>query len=113
MMLETEGGAPLVLTGSGVAVGYPREFNDRFDICGSKGSIQWDGDTLRLLGPNAREQHFEMQAQYAEMYQSCFTIAARDFSNAIRTKQPFPAEASDNLETLKIVEDGYRLSGTA
>jgi predicted dehydrogenase len=111
MMLETVDGAPIVLSGSGVAVGYPREFNDRFEILGSKGSITWDGDTLRLLGPNAREEHFDMQERYAEMYQSCFTIAAREFAEAIRSGKPFPAEATDNLETLKIVEDGYRLNG--
>ena len=111
MMLETVDGAPIVLSGSGVAVGYPRDFNDRFEILGSKGSITWDGDTLRLLGANARAEHFDMQERYAEMYQSCFTIAAREFADAIRNKKPFPAEATDNLETLKIVEEGYRLNG--
>jgi predicted dehydrogenase len=112
MMLETTDGAPIVLSGSSVAIGYPREFNDKFEIFGKTGSITWDGAMLRLLGPNAREEHFDMQGRYAEMYQSCFTIAAREFADAIRNKKPFPAEATDNLETLKIVEDGYRLSGT-
>jgi predicted dehydrogenase len=111
MMLLTTDGAPIVLSGSSVAVGYPREFNDLFEILGSKGSIVWDGSTLRLLGANAREVHFDMRGRYDEMYQSCFTIAAREFADAIRTGKPFPAEATDNLETLKIVEDAYRLNG--
>lgn len=111
LMLETTDGAPLVLSGSGVAIGYPREFNDRFEILGSKGSISWDGNRLRLLGPNEREEHFDMQARYDEMYQSCFTTAAGDFADAVRSGKPFPADATDNLATLKIVEDAYRLNG--
>ena len=33
------------------------------------------------------------------------------FRDALRTGAPFPTEAPDNLETLKIVEDVYRLEG--
>jgi predicted dehydrogenase len=47
------------------------------------------------------------------MYQSCFTIAAREFAEAIRSGKPFPAEATDNLATLKIVEEAYAMAGKA
>jgi len=112
MMMETPDGAPVVLSGSAVVVGYPEGFNDKFEILGSKGSITWDGDTLRLLGPEPREDRIPMRERYDEMYQSCFTIMAGNFKDAIENDRPFESEAEDNLETVRVTEEAYRLSGT-
>jgi len=102
----------VVLSGSAVVVGYPEGFNDKFEILGSKGSITWDGDTLRLLGPEPREDRIPMRERYDEMYQSCFTIMAGNFKDAIENDRPFESEAEDNLETVRVTEEAYRLSGT-
>jgi hypothetical protein len=44
------------------------------------------------------------------MYQSCFATAALKFRDAIRGGTPFETGGDDNLETLRIVEDAYRLA---
>jgi predicted dehydrogenase len=111
LFMKTEGGAPVVISGNSAAVGYPKSFNDRFEILGSRASIVWEDNVLRLLGPEPREEAFDMEGQYAEMYQSCFTTAALAFREALRSGGPFPTDAKDNLETLRIVEDAYRLAG--
>jgi predicted dehydrogenase len=111
IFMETPAGAPVVIAGNAVAVGYPDAFNDRFEILGSRGSIAYDAGLLRLLGPSPREERFDVKAGYDAMYQSCFTAAAIAFRDALLTGAPFPTEAPDNLETLKIVEDVYRLAG--
>ena len=111
IFMETPRGAPAVIAGNAVAVGYPDVFNDRFEIMGSRGSIAYDSGLLRLLGPAPREERFDVKEGYDAMYQSCFTAAALAFRDALRSGAPFPTEAPDNLETLKIVEDVYRLAG--
>jgi len=51
-----------------------------------------------------------VEAGYAAMYQSCFTTAALKFRDAIRDGTHFETSGEDNLETLRIVEDAYRLA---
>jgi D-apiose dehydrogenase len=111
ILMETPAGAPAVIAGSSVAIGYPDAFNDRFEIFGSRGSIAYDSGLLRLLGPAPREERYDVVAGYDAMYQSCFTVAALAFRDAIRSGAPFPTEAPDNLQTLKIVEDVYAMTG--
>lgn len=111
ILMETQSGAPVVLSGSSVAVGFPDRFNDRFEILGASASLTFADDVLQLLGPDAREERYDMsEAGYAAMYQSCFTAAALKFRDAIRSGAPFETGGDDNLETLTIVEDAYRLA---
>jgi hypothetical protein len=49
-----------------------------------------------------------MSVRFAQLFARPYRLAFRD---ALRTGAPFPTEAPDNLETLKIVEDVYRLAG--
>jgi len=113
IFMETPAGAPVVISGNGVAVGYPSSFNDQFDVLGSRASIVWKNDVLRLLGAQPRDVRFDTEAQYNEMYQSCFTTAALAFRDAIQNGTTFETDARDNLETLKIAEDAYQLSRAA
>jgi predicted dehydrogenase len=113
LFMETKAGSPVVIAGNNVAIGYTDRFNDKFEIHGSKASLAWDGTVLRLLGPEPQEVKFDTQGQYAEIYQSCFTSAARIFADAIMTGAPFETDGPDNLQTLEIVEEAYRLSRLA
>lgn len=113
ILMETSSGAPVVLSGSSVAVGYPDRFNDRLEILGARASLTFEDGALRLLGGDPQEERFDMEGGYAAMYQSCFTTAARNFRDAIINSTPFETGGEDNLETLKIVEDAYRLAGVA
>lgn len=110
IMMETPSGAPVVLSGSSVAVGFPDRFNDRFEILGAKASLAFADGALQLLGPEAREKRYDIEAGYPSIYQSCFTAAAHKFRDAIRHGTPFETSGDDNLETLRIVEDAYRLA---
>lgn len=111
IMMETPSGAPVVLSGSSVAVGFPDRFNDRFEILGERASLMFEAGRLRLLGSEPREEAFDVEDGYATMYQSCFTTAAASFRDAILNGTPFETGPDDNIETLKIVEDAYRLAG--
>lgn len=111
IMMEMPSGAPVVLSGNSVAVGFPDRFNDRFEILGANASLTFEDGSLRLLGPGADTQSYDMSdIGYAAMYQSCFTTAALKFRDAILSGSPFETGGDDNLETLKIVEDAYRLA---
>jgi D-apiose dehydrogenase len=111
IMMETPAGAPVALSGSSVAVGFPERFNDRFEALGARASLTFEDGVLRLLGPEPREERYDMSAAgYAAMYQSCFTTAAVRFRDAIVSGGPFETGGEDNLETLKIAEDAYRLA---
>lgn len=111
IMMETPSGTPVVLSGSSVAVGFPERFNDRFEILGANASLTFADGSLRLLGPEPREERYDVDAGYDAMYQSCFTAAALKFRDAIRNGTPFETGGDDNLETLRIVEDAYRVAG--
>jgi predicted dehydrogenase len=111
IMMETPSGAPVVLSGSSVAVGFPDRINDRVEILGAGASLTFAVGVQRLLGPDACEERYDMSdAGYAAMYQGCFTAAALKFRDAIRSGAPFETDGDDNLETLRIVEDAYRLA---
>jgi predicted dehydrogenase len=110
IMMETPSGAPVVLSGSSVAIGFPDPFNDRFEILGASASLAFADGVLRLLGPEPREERYDVEGGYAAMYQSCFTAAALKFRDAILGGTPFETDGDDNLETLRIVEDAYRLA---
>ena len=117
LLLETFEGAPVLVAGSGVAKGYPRRrFNDRLEIMGSRGSVIWsqEDSVLRLLGDEQQEVRFGVgETGYAALYQSCFDAAAQLFRDGLINGTPFESDVRDNLETLRIVEDAYRLSGSA
>jgi predicted dehydrogenase len=109
LFMETKAGAPVVIAGNNVAIGYTDRFNDKVEIHGSKASLIWDGTVLRLLGPEPKEIAFDTKDKYDEIYQSCFTSAARIFRNAVMDGGSFETTGPDNLETLEIVEEAYRL----
>jgi predicted dehydrogenase len=43
-------------------------------------------------------------------YQACFDRAIAHFTDCLRTGAPFETAPEDNLETLRLVEDAYRLA---
>jgi predicted dehydrogenase len=80
---------------------------DRLDMLGDKGSIRLDGPLLTCSGDNPGEQRYDLAVEYQGSYNR--TIA--HFVHALRDGTPFETAPADNLETLKLVEDCYRLSG--
>jgi predicted dehydrogenase len=89
------------------ANGFPAVQIDRLDVLGDKGSIRLDGPLLTCSGDNPGEQRYDLAVEYQGSYNR--TIA--HFVHALRDGTPFGTAPADNLETLKLVEDCYRLSG--
>ncbi len=103
ILLQTQTGAPVVLSGSFVAPGFGTVVSDRLELIGSRASILFDGDTLQLRGAAPERLRFDLQAGY----QACFDAAIGHFVARLRDGQPFETDAADNLRTLQLVEDAY------
>jgi len=103
LFLETAGGAPVMLAGSFVAPGFGTAVSDRLEIIGSRASVVLDNGTLALLGPRPQTLTYDMDREY----QHCFDAAFRHFVDCLRAGIPFESPATDNLKTLRLVEDAY------
>ena len=80
---------------------------DRMEILGDKGAIKLDGAQLTCSGVSPQERIYDLATEYQGSYNR--TIA--HFVQSLRDKTPFETAPQDNLETLRLVEDCYRLSG--
>lgn len=116
ILLETDpGGAPVMLAGTYVAPGLASggsapvgtQTSDRLELIGSRGSVVMTDDRLELRGDRPES----MAIDYAGAYQACFDEAVAHFAARLRDGGPFETDAVDNLETLRLVEDAYRLAG--
>jgi predicted dehydrogenase len=100
-------GAGVTVFASFAAHGFPAAQVDRLEILGDKGSIRLDGPTLTCAGEAPAELHYDLPTEYQGSYNR--TIA--HFVQSLRDNTPFETAPIDNLETLRLVEDCYRLSG--
>ncbi|MGH8617180.1 MAG: Gfo/Idh/MocA family protein [Burkholderiales bacterium] len=106
LMLETAAGAPVVLAGSFVAPGFGAAVADRLELIGSKGSVLMDDQAIELRGTEPMRAPVDFKAAY----QACFDSGIAHFVECLRTGAPFETAPEDNLETLRLVEDAYRLA---
>jgi predicted dehydrogenase len=87
--------------------GAPPAPTDQLWIFGSEGTVNLDGSVLRLFGPRPREVSFDPGVSY----QAAYDGAIAHFVSALTHGQGFETSAVDNLETLRLVEAAYRVSG--
>lgn len=117
ILLETDpGGAPVVLAGNYVAAGHGgsrkgsaavgAQTTDRFDLAGSRSSVVVTDQALEMIGASSER----VAVDYPASYQHCFDAAVAHFADRLRDGRPFETSAEDNLETLRLVEDAYRLA---
>ena len=107
IQLTTGNGAGVAVFASFAAHGHPAVQVDRLEILGDKGAIKLDGPSLTCSGASPGERTYDLATEYQGSYNR--TIA--HFVNALRDNKPFETAPQDNLETLRLVEDCYRLSG--
>ena len=105
--LKTASGAGVAVFASFAAHGAPAEQRDRLMILGETGTIQLDGADLSITGAHNERISFDQPTVYLGSYAA--TIA--HFVHALRDGTPFETAPQDNLQTLRLVEDCYRLSG--
>jgi D-apiose dehydrogenase len=103
---------------SGVAVqvfatlaahGAPPAAPDRLEILGPDGAIRLQGSELSMTGRATRRRTFDLAATYEDSY----AAAIAHFIDRLDDGAPFETSPTDNLETLQLVEDCYRLAGRA
>lgn len=104
IFLETAARAPVIVTGTMAAPGYPPNAPDALEIVGSKASAVLAGSELRQLGSKGRVERYDAAAGY----QSSFDRAVDHFASCLIDETQFETSAADNLETLRLVEQAYR-----
>ncbi|MGH6712181.1 MAG: Gfo/Idh/MocA family protein [Bradyrhizobium sp.] len=107
IQLQGANGAGVTLFASFVAHGHPATQIDRLEILGDKGAIKLDGARLTCSGVSPQERVYDLAIEYQGSYNR--TIA--HFVQSLRDSTPFETAPQDNLETMRLVEDCYRLSG--
>lgn len=107
ILLETETGAPLVVSGTMVSPGSPPFGRDCVALVGTRGGIVMENDLMQFRG----ERPEEIQYEHAQAYQACFDAAIAHFVRCLQTGEPFETNVEDNLETLSLVEQVYRGAG--
>jgi len=107
IQLETEDGAGIGVFASFAVHGAPPSQADWLEIIGETGTLRLDGATLSCIGPAPQTQHYDL----AEAYQGSYSATLAHFVDALASGAPFETAPADNLETLRLVEDCYRLSG--
>ena len=107
IQLRADNGAGVSVFASFAAHGHSATQVDRLDILGDKGAIKLDGSRLSCSGASPKEQTYDLATEYQASYNR--TIA--HFVKSLRDISPFETAPQDNLETLRLVEDCYRLSG--
>ena len=103
IFLETAAGAPVEVTGTMAAPGYPSRPPDRLEIVGSNASATFADSELRLLGPAPRSQSYDKDRGY----QASFDGVIAHFVDCLESGAPFETDAAENLATLRLVEDAY------
>jgi D-apiose dehydrogenase len=107
IQMTGERGATVSIFASFAAHGYPATQVDRLDILGDRGAIRLDGPNLICTGEAPAAKHYDLAVEYQGSYNR--TIA--HFVQSLIDNTPFETAPEDNLETLRLVEDCYRLSG--
>jgi predicted dehydrogenase len=107
IFMETANGAPVIVTGTMTAPGFPSRGQDRFELIGTKGSAVVAGTQVQLLGPRSDSQEYD----FDEGYQASFDGVIAHFVDCLESGATFETNPTDNLETLRLVEHAYWAAG--
>jgi predicted dehydrogenase len=107
ILLETASGAPVVVSGTLVAPGFPPRGQDRLELIGRHASATFAQCQLQLLGPRPRTEVYDTHAGY----QASFDGVIAHFAECLASGAAFETDAVDNLETLRLVEHAYLAAG--
>jgi predicted dehydrogenase len=107
VVLQGPEGLGIVLDGNFSSPGYPVMPVDRLEAVGSRATLLYDVTRLSIMGGAEPAVPFDPIGDY----QVCFTEAIRRFVDGLRTGEPFPTDAADNLEVLRLMEACYAAAG--
>ena len=104
--LAAASGAAVFLLGNLSAAGYPPALADELTVLGAAGTIRLRGPVLECVGARPERIEYDLAA----CYQGSYSATIAHFVDAVLSGGPFETSPADNLETLRLVEDCYRLS---
>ena len=104
--LRADNGAFGTVCGNFFAAGFPPLPADRLEIIGEKASILFENNILHLKGDSEETIRFDFEKAYQQSYDN----AIEHFVQALEQNAAFETDGVDNLRTLKLVEDAYRLA---
>jgi predicted dehydrogenase len=107
ILMETADGNPVTVSGMMAAPGFAPRTLDRLALIGTAGSAVLDKTSLSLSGARAKTLDYD----FAQAYQASFDSTIKSFVDCLKTGKPFETDASDNLETLRLVENAYGAAG--
>ena len=99
-------GALVQVTGNLATHGAPPAPRDQLRIIGTAGTLELDGNRLSAAGHAERVETFDAEATY----QGSYDAAIAHFIDGLDSGLPFETSPQDNLQTLALVEDIYRLA---
>lgn len=107
LLLRTAYGLPITLDGVMTGAGHDVRAPDRFEIAGTRCSVVLEGAVLKLIG-SEHETHV-----YDEVVvrQGCFDASIQHFVDKLQRGGDFWTSAQDQLGSLRVMEDAYRLAG--
>jgi predicted dehydrogenase len=108
ILLRTGQDAPVTVTGTMAAPGFPARVGDRLEIVGTIASAVFDEGELNLIGPRPRRERYDLTAGY----QASFDNTIAHFVDCLESGAGFETDAIDNIETLKLVEQAYRAAAS-
>jgi len=108
LLLRTSDGLPITLDGVMTAAGHDVRAPDRLEIAGTRCSIVLDNAVLKLTGA----EHETIVYDEAEVRQGCFDASIQHFTDQLRGGGTFWTSAQDQLGSLRVMEDAYRMAGT-
>ncbi|MDB5612605.1 MAG: putative inositol 2-dehydrogenase [Devosia sp.] len=99
-------GVLVQLTGNLAVHGAPPAPRDQLRIVGTSGTLELNGNCLSAVGAIEQSETFDADATYQWSYDA----AVAHFVDCLDSGEPFETSPQDNLETLRLVEDIYRLA---
>lgn len=107
LLLRTPYGLTITLDGVMTAAGHETRAPDRFEIAGTRCSVVLEGAVLTLMGAEQASITYDEDT----VRQDCFNASIQHFVDQVRAGGEFWTSAKDQLGSLKVMEDAYRLAG--
>jgi D-apiose dehydrogenase len=99
-------GVPVSITANLAVHGAPPNPRDHLRIFGTEGTVELSGSILHVEGKVSRREEFDPDATY----QGSYDAVIAHFLDCLDGNVEFETAPQDNLKTLELVEEAYRLA---
>ena len=107
LLLRTGYGLTVTIDGVMTAAGHETRAPDRMEIAGTRCSVLLEGAVLKLVGAETETLVYDE----ATVRQDCFNASVQHFVDQVRSGGSFWTSAQDQLGSLRVMEEAYRLAG--